>query len=102
MYTETFSYLPQFSEKDIAKQVEYILRNNWIPGIEYTDDPGPHNSYWTFWKLPLFNARTVEEVLEEVNACKQENPTCYIKITGYDNKRQGQVLSFLAYRPTER
>nr|7QSY_B Chain B, RubisCO small subunit [synthetic construct]7QSY_D Chain D, RubisCO small subunit [synthetic construct]7QSY_F Chain F, RubisCO small subunit [synthetic construct]7QSY_H Chain H, RubisCO small subunit [synthetic construct] len=99
MHTETFSYLPPLTDEEIKKQVEYILKNGWIPGIEYTDEPGPHNSYWSFWKLPFFNAETAEEVMEELEACREANPDCYIKITGYDNIRQGQVLSFVAYRP---
>ncbi len=99
MHTETFSYLPQFSEEQIEKQVQYILDHNWIPGIEYSDTINPNDPYWHWWKLPLFGAEKVEEVMQELHACKEQNPDCYIRITGYDNKIQGQVLSFVAYNP---
>lgn len=99
MHTETFSYLPQMNEEQITTQIRYILQNGWYPGVEYTDDPGPGNSYWHFWKLPFFNAKQPEEVLAEINACKEANPNSYIKVTGYDNRRQGQVLSFVVFRP---
>ena len=99
MYTETFSYLPPMTDEQITAQIQYILDNGWFPGVEYTNDPGPQNSYWNFWKLPFFNAKKTEDVLAEINACKKVNPNSYIKITGYDNIRQGQVLSFVVYRP---
>jgi ribulose-bisphosphate carboxylase small chain len=99
MHTETFSYLPQMSKEQVKGQIEYILKNGWIPGVEFTGDPGPGNSYWHFWKLPLFNAKTASEVLAEIDQCREANPGCYIKITGYDNRRQGQVLSFVVHRP---
>ncbi|HFB68563.1 MAG TPA: ribulose bisphosphate carboxylase small subunit [Calditrichae bacterium] len=99
MKLETFSYLPQMSDADIKKQIEYIVKNGWYPGIEYTETPGPENAYWTFWKLPFFNAETPEEVLEEIQECQRNNPNAYIKLTGYDNKRQCQVFSFVVYKP---
>ncbi len=99
MHTETFSYLPPFSDKEIEAQVDYIIQNNWIPGIEYTEKPGLDNSYWRFWKLPLFDARGAREVMDELKACQRENPRAFIKVTGYDNIRQGQILAFVAYKP---
>ncbi len=99
MKFETFSYLPPMTDEEIKKQLQYILDNGWIPGIEYTENPGPQNAYWTFWKLPFFNATTSQEVLEELQACQKANPNAYIKLTGYDNKRQCQVFSFVVYQP---
>jgi ribulose-bisphosphate carboxylase small chain len=99
MKTETFSFLPPMTEAQVAKQIQYVLENGWIPNIEYTDQPGPTNTYWSFWRLPLFNARTSADVLAEIEACKAANPGCYVKINGYDNRRQGQVLSFVVYQP---
>ncbi len=100
MHTETFSYLPPFSDKEIEAQINYIIQNNWIPGIEYTENPGLDNSYWFFWKLPLFDARKAGDVMRELQACRKANPEAYVKITGYDNIRQGQILAFVAYKPT--
>ncbi len=101
MKFETFSYLPQMSDAEVQRQLEYIIANGWIPGIEYTRTPGPQSAYWTFWKLPFFNAETPAEVLEELRECQRNNPDAYIKLTGYDNKRQCQVFSFVVYQPEE-
>lgn len=100
MRTETFSYLPPLTDEQIEKQIAYILRNGWIPAIEYTDRPGPTNHYWTLWKLPLFEATTVEEVMAEVKACREAYPDAYLKIVGYDSQRQGQTLGFIVHQPS--
>lgn len=100
MRTETFSYLPPLTDEQIEKQIAYILRNGWIPAIEYTDRPGPTNHYWTLWKLPLFEATTVEEVMAEVKACREAYPDAYLKIVSYDSQRQGQTLGFIVHQPS--
>ncbi|MER3399347.1 MAG: ribulose bisphosphate carboxylase small subunit [Chloroflexota bacterium] len=99
--TETFSYLPPFTEEEVERQIEYILRQGWTPMVEYTDRPGPDNRYWRLWKLPLFTAKGPAEVMAELRACREANPDCYIKLVGYDPKRQLTVVSFVVYRPTE-
>lgn len=97
--TETFSYLPPMTEAQVIAQINYILRNGWIPGIEYAYKPDPRNSFWNFFELPLFDAKAPEEVLEAVKACRARHPGAYIKLTGYDNERQAQVLAFVVERP---
>ncbi len=99
MYTETFSYLPPMTRPEIEKQVQYILDHHWIPGIEYTPELDPYNSFWHMWKLPFFDATQVADVMKELDACQKANPDSFIKLTGYDNKRQGQVLSFVVHKP---
>ena len=34
---ETFSYLPQMSDEELRKQVEYIVRRGWNPAIEHSE-----------------------------------------------------------------
>jgi ribulose-bisphosphate carboxylase small chain len=41
-----FSFLPDLTEEQIKKQVQYALDHGWPISIEYTDDPHPRNSYW--------------------------------------------------------
>ncbi len=52
------------------------------------------------WKLPLFEARTGQEVLAEIEACLQAHPDSFVKLNGYDPKRQGQAASFVVHRPS--
>ena len=99
LHTETFSYLPTMTETQVLSQIQYILDNGWIPGIEYTEKPSPADSYWSFWELPLFEAKTPDAVVKALAACRHANPGCYIKITGYDNIRQAQILSFVVEKP---
>ncbi len=99
MRLETFSYLPELSGEQLARQVRSILLRHLVVGIEYTTAPDPFDHYWTMWKLPLFGTDDPEAVLAELSACRQANPGAYIKVNGYDRSRQGQVVSFVAARP---
>jgi ribulose-bisphosphate carboxylase small chain len=97
---ETLSYLPPLTDAQIAKQVQYILEQGYIPAIEFNETSEPTECYWTMWKLPLFGARDVREVLDEVQACRSDNSNCFIRVVGFDNVKQCQILSFIVYKPT--
>lgn len=99
MKTETFSYLPAFSREQIENQIQYFLKMNWVVGIEYTPQPDPKLAFWNWWRLPLFNVRTVDGIMSEIDSCKAANPNCYIRITSYDNVRQAQMMSFVVHTP---
>lgn len=99
---ETLSYLPPLSDAQIAKQVQYILDQGYIPAIEFNEVSEPTTFYWTLWKLPLFNARSVQEVLSEVQACRSDYSNCYVRVVGFDNIKQCQVLSFIVHKPNTR
>lgn len=32
---ETFSYLPPFTDEQLIKEVDYLIRNGWVPCIEF-------------------------------------------------------------------
>ncbi|MBD1920701.1 ribulose bisphosphate carboxylase small subunit [Microcoleus sp. FACHB-831] len=96
---ETLSYLPPLSDSQINKQVQYILDQGYIPAVEFSESSAPEMHYWTLWKLPLFNAGTPTEVLNEVKACRSEYSNSYIRVVGFDNVKQCQVLSFIVHKP---
>jgi len=96
---ETMSYLPPLSDAQIAKQIQYILDKGYIPGVEFSEDSDPTQHYWTLWKLPLFHASTTTEVLTEIKACRAEYSNSYIRVMGFDNIKQCQVLSFIVHKP---
>ena len=53
----TFSFLPDLTDEQIRKQVEYALEKRWALGVEFTDDPHPRNTYWEMWGQPMFDLR---------------------------------------------
>jgi ribulose-bisphosphate carboxylase small chain len=99
----TFSYLPDLTDEEITKQIEYCLGNGWPLSVEFTDDPHPRNTYWEMWGLPMFDLRDPAGVLLEVNACRKANPDVYVRLTAYDASlgRQTTALSFIVQRPAE-
>lgn len=101
MKLETFSYLPELGEEEVEAQVRSILERGLVVALEHTDDPSPHEHYWTLWKLPLFGVDDPAVVLADLDECRAANPNAYIRLNGYDSVRQGQVLSFVVHRPEE-
>ena len=41
---ETLSYLPPLSDAQIAKQVQYILDQGFIPAVEFSEDSRPRTT----------------------------------------------------------
>lgn len=99
----TFSYLPDFSDEEIAEQVQYCLDNGWSVSLEYTDDPHPRNVYWHMWGQPMFNLQDPAGVMQELSQCRATYPNQYIRINGYDRSlgRQTIAISFIVSRPKD-
>jgi ribulose-bisphosphate carboxylase small chain len=99
----TFSYLPDLTDAQISKQVEYALSKGWALGVEYTDDPHPRNTYWDMWGLPMFDLHDAAGVMQEVNACRNAHPEEYVRINAFDATHGWETvrLSFIVHRPTE-
>ncbi len=96
---ETFSYLPPFTPEQVRDQVRYMIGKGWICAIEYVEPEHAGDDYWYMWKLPLFGVTDEQEVLRELDACRETYPGCLVRLIGYDNIRQTQGLSFVVYRP---
>jgi ribulose-bisphosphate carboxylase small chain len=98
----TFSFLPDLTDEQIARQIEYALGRGWALGIEYTDDPHPRNTYWEMWGQPLFDLHDAAGVMQEVHACRENQPECYIRINAFDSERSFETvrLSFIVQRPS--
>jgi len=116
-FFETFSFLPPLSDAEVAKQVDYITRNGWVPGLEFADaehayvsnencvriakTPGyQDNRYWTMYKLPMFGCTDSSQVLAEIQSAIKSFPKAYIRLVAFDADKQVQVAGMLVHRPT--
>ena len=99
----TFSYLPDFTDEEISKQIEYCLDNGWPLSVEFTDDPPPRNVYWEMWGLPMFDLKDAAGVLYEIDECRKAFGNCYIRVTAFDDTHgwESVRLSFIVHRPAE-
>ena len=97
-----FSFLPDLTDEQIVKQIQYAINKNWALNVEWTDDPHPRNAYWELWGLPLFGVKDAAAVMFEVNSCRKAKPSHYVKVNAFDNTRgvESCVLSFIVQRPT--
>jgi ribulose-bisphosphate carboxylase small chain len=99
----TFSFLPDLTDDEIKKQIQYALDNGWPLSVEFTDDPHPRNTYWEMWGLPMFDLSDAAGVLGEVNECRKAKPEHYIRVNAYNANygKQTVALSFIVARPSE-
>jgi ribulose-bisphosphate carboxylase small chain len=99
----TFSFLPDLTDEQIRRQVEYCLGNGWALAIEYTDDPHPRNTYWEMFGAPLFDVRDASAVLTELRECRRTFSNHYIKLNAFDSTRgcESLRLSFIVARPPQ-
>ncbi|KAB2612488.1 ribulose bisphosphate carboxylase small chain [Pyrus ussuriensis x Pyrus communis] len=79
--------LPPLSPESLAKEVDYLLRNNWVPCLEFE------------LELPILGCTDSSQVLKKLEEAKKAYPNSFIRIIGFDNVRQVQCISFLAYKP---
>jgi len=96
-----FSFLPDLTDDQIIKQVQYAIKNSWAISIEYTDDPHPRNSYWEMWGLPLFDIKDPAAIMFELNMAREAMPNYYVKLVAFDNTRgvESSVMSYIVQRP---
>ncbi len=97
----TFSFLPDLTDEQVRKQIEYCLNNGWALGVEFTDDPHPRNTYWEMWGAPMFDLKDAAGVMAEITACRKAYPSLYIKVNAFDSTRGWETvkLSFIVNRP---
>ena len=97
----TFSFLPDLTDEQIRKQVQYCLDRGWAINLEFTDDPHPRNTFWEMWGLPMFDLKDAAEALLEVNACRKAFPSHYIKVNAFDSTQgwESTRTSFIVNRP---
>jgi ribulose-bisphosphate carboxylase small chain len=96
---ETFSYLPELSANELDAQIDSILERGLVVAIEHTREIDPRDHYWTLWKLPLFDVDDPARVHDAIDECIRANANDYVRVNGYDSRRQGQVASFVVHRP---
>ena len=98
-----FSFLPDLSDEQIAKQVQYCLDRKWAVNLEFTDDPHPRNTYWEMWGLPMFDLTDAAGVMMELAACRAAHSGKYIRLSAFDSSHgwESVRLSFVVGRPID-
>ena len=98
-----FSYLPDLTDAQITKQIEYALKQSYAVGIEYTDDPHPRNTYWEMFGNPMFDLKDPAGILKEINACRKTFSSHYVRVTAFDSTQgvESVRMSFIVNRPAK-
>ncbi len=97
-----FSFLPDLTDEQITKQVQYCIDNGWAVNLEYTDDPHPRNTYWDMWGHPMFDIEDAAGVMYELAECRKlYGDNRYIRLSAFDSTQgwESVKLSFIVNRP---
>lgn len=96
-----FSFLPDLTDEEITKQIDYALAQGWSLAVEHTDDPHPRNYYWSMWGTPMFDLHDAAGVMIEVKACREAHPQDYVKVLAFDSRKGFETIrmSFIVQRP---
>lgn len=100
----TFSFLPDLTDEQIKKQVQYCIDNGWAVNLEFTDDPHPRNTYWEMWGHPMFDASDAAAIMMELNECRKVyGDRMYIRLSAFDASHgwESVKLSFIVGRPKD-
>ncbi len=99
----TFSFLPDLSDDQIKRQVQYCIEKGWAVNIEFTDDPHPRNTFWEMWGMPMFDIKDASAVMMELNQCRKIYGERYIRLSASDASHgwESVRLSFIVNRPKD-
>ena len=99
----TFSFLPDLTDEQIKRQVQYCIGKGWAVNIEFTDDPHPRNVYWEMWEHPMFDLSDAAGLMLELKKCRQIYGDRYIRVSAFDASPGWESirLSFLVNRPVQ-
>jgi ribulose-bisphosphate carboxylase small chain len=96
-----FSFLPDLTDEQITKQIQYCIDKGWAVNIEFTDDPHPRNTFWDMWGHPMFDVADAAAIMLELRECRRTYGDRYIRLSGFDSSHgwESVRISFLVNRP---
>ena len=99
----TFSFLPDLTDDQIARQVQYCIDRGWAVNIEFTDDPHPRNTYWDMWEQPMFDLPDTARFMQQLRKCREAYGERYIRVSAFDATPgwESLRLSFIVNRPAK-
>ena len=77
-----FSFLPDLTDEQISRQVQYCLGKGWAVNIEFTDDPHPRNNFWEMWGLPMFDLDDIPAIADFVKAHAENRNELSARVAG--------------------
>jgi len=96
-----YSFLPDLTDAQVGRQIQYCLDKGWAVSIEFTDDPHPRNTYWEMWGQPIFDLKDAAAVVGELSACRKAYGDRYIRLSAFDSSAgwESVRISFIVNRP---
>jgi ribulose-bisphosphate carboxylase small chain len=86
---------------DVRKQAEYMLDKEYVPMIEFLENPMESDQYWNLWRIPTGEALTSGWILKQIELCSRAHPYAHIRLSAYDRTRRVTAHSFIVAVPLE-
>lgn len=98
-----FAFLPELTEDQIRRQIDYCVSNGWGIAIEYAEEVPARNTPWSTWGRPVVAVTDPAVVMAEIRACRAARPRGYIRVSAVDSRDgvEAVPLSFIINRPRE-
>ena len=106
---ETFAFLPPLSNAQIEAQLNHLLSQGWVPGLEFCEAPNSADFFWRQWPLQPVridaggNAQPLNasQILNQLDTCTRRHPYAHIRLTGYNPQTRQIDMSFIVRTPQE-
>ena len=95
---ETYSFLPALTSAEIEAHIDKILELKLVPLIEFNDEDN-HFGLWSMWHLPKGATPTKLLIKKMLGQCAQNNPTAFVRLSGYNKTKRMHSLSFIVHEP---
>ena len=98
---ETYSFLPPPSQEMINTHIEYIIANELVPQIEYSEYTGTPQGFWHQWHLPKNTWLTKNLIRQLLDKCIHAHPDAFIRLSGYNTKKRMFDINFVVRAPAD-
>lgn len=99
----TFTFLPDLTEEQIRRQIDYCFENGWAVTIEFAEEIPARETRWQTWGRPIHGGADPAAVMAEIRACRAARPRHFLRVAAFDASRGWEAvrLSFIINRPRE-
>ena len=100
----TFSFLPDLTEAQILRQLEYALSRGWALSVEYTERPAPpERLLGAVGDAAVRPARPGRGARDHPRLPREAHPQSYVKVNAFDSTQGWETvrLSFIVQRPAD-
>ena len=99
---EALSRLPMADAAALRRQLAALVDQGLRPVVEHVEPEHVYGPTWSAWRLPDTAESNVEQLLDEVRACRAVHPHDHVRLVGYDRRTRSRGAPMMVYRAAGR